>query len=925
MTEEGDKQGRPTSSQEIEKLRDFEIEKEIIKLTYFTDQTNELLEGNDYREIEIVTKRIEQIHGKISDLILQFEELKIDEGKSARAVRQWKKETKEKFLRQLDDKERLIAALKENENKIKEKENRAKEREFHLQEERFIAQQRLQADFERKLSEEKYSREQQLWEKRMEAEMKLAERKLELETGAKANYSKLPELRVTQFKGTMSDWVRFENMFTTQVLNKGFSDEIKFGYLLEMVNSKVREKVANLKPGSEGLKIAWDRLKKEYGQTQTVINTHLEEIVNLPVLRSTSFNKIQDFYEKLSKNCDALLTLGEKEVLKGFVMTTLNKLQAIKSDIVRIDEKWETWEMHDLIENIYAWLRRNKPDDTGRETEKRERHWYAGDSNKEKRKPKCIYCDAEHWSDKCDQYETTEKRKQYFRDNKLCFNCGKKGHRENKCFSRGCYYCTAKHHSSLCEKEEKKGPLLTGYAPSPEETLPPILPIVSNDETLWAFLDTGSGRNFISTDAIKMLKLKPIRHETKKIMTINGTKKQALPIYKVVVKSVDNKTSEEIEVTGANLKDFTTITRPDLKELKAKYQHTRDKSYYMTSSRKYTIHLILGDKFYSKIKTEDIFKGKPEDPIVEGTTFGWVIHGGDFPDNQCMFTRETRDYERLYSLDVLGVEDRGENDQLDVMKEFHENICRKEDGRYEVNVPWVPGAKLTKTNELQSRKRLNNLERKLENKESLKQEYTKIVEDQLQDEIIERVPETATGNRIYYMPHKPVVRDSATTTKVRMVFDASARPDSSSSSINDCMYKGLAIQPHLWDILIRGRMSPYILLGDVQKAFLQIGIKSEDRDAFRFLFTLGGKEEHLRFLRVPFGTEASSFMLGATLVHHYDQFDTPELAEIVKMLRENTYVDNLMATGESYESLQKFKQQSTAILQDAKFPVHKWE
>ena len=87
-------------------------------------------------------------------------------------------------------------------------------------------------------------------------------------------------------------------------------------------------------------------------------------------------------------------------------------------------------------------------------------------------------------------------------------------------------------------------------------------------------------------------------------MTVNGTKKQALPIYKVVVKSVNNKASEEIEVTGANLRDFTTITRPDLKELKTMYKHTRDKAYYMTSSRKYTIHLILGDKFYSKIKTE---------------------------------------------------------------------------------------------------------------------------------------------------------------------------------------------------------------------------------------------------------------------------------------------------------------------------------
>ena len=86
-------------------------------------------------------------------------------------------------------------------------------------------------------------------------------------------------------------------MFTTQVLNKGFSDEFKFGYLLEMVNSKVREKIANLKSGSEGLKIALDRLKKEYGQTQTVINTHIEETVNLPVLKSASFQNILDFYE----------------------------------------------------------------------------------------------------------------------------------------------------------------------------------------------------------------------------------------------------------------------------------------------------------------------------------------------------------------------------------------------------------------------------------------------------------------------------------------------------------------------------------------------------------------------------------------------------------------------------------------------------
>ena len=43
---------------------------------------------------------------------------------------------------------------------------------------------------------------------------------------------------------------------------------------------------------------------------------------------------------------------------------------------------------------------------------------------------------------------------------------------------------------------------------------------------------------------------------------------------------------------------------------------------------------------------------------MEGPTFGWVIHGGNFSDSQSVFSRESSDYKRLYSLDVLGVRDR---------------------------------------------------------------------------------------------------------------------------------------------------------------------------------------------------------------------------------------------------------------------------
>ena len=50
--------------------------------------------------------------------------------------------------------------------------------------------------------------------------------------------------------------------------------------------------------------------------------------------------------------------------------------------------------------------------------------------------------------------------------------------------------------------------------------------------------------------------------------------------------------------------------------------------------------MILGDRTYCKIRTDPTFKGHPEDPIVEGTTFGWVIHGGAEYTNKLVYVRQ---------------------------------------------------------------------------------------------------------------------------------------------------------------------------------------------------------------------------------------------------------------------------------------------
>ena len=72
------------------------------------------------------------------------------------------------------------------------------------------------------------------------------------------------------------------------------------------------------------------------------------------------------------------------------------------------------------------------------------------------------------------------------------------------------------------------------------------------------------------------------------------------------------------------------------------------------------------------------------------------------------------------------------------------------------------------------------------------------------------------------MPHKAVIRESAQTKTVPIVYDASAKPNSNSASLNDCLETGPSLQNLLWDIIVRSRFRPILLCGDIEKAFLQI-------------------------------------------------------------------------------------------------------
>ena len=248
---------------------------------------------------------------------------------------------------------------------------------------------------------------------------------------------------------------------------------------------------------------------------------------------------------------------------------------------------------------------------------------------------------------------------------------------------------------------------------------------------------------------------------------------------------------------------------------------------------KLPVHVVLGNGDYSRIKTETRPRvGKDMEPVAEVTRLGWFIMspGKEFDRKKMLLTQtDQSDYEQLCRLDVLGLEDAPEHDQRVVYNEFKEQLTRNPEGWYETGLPWRGNFPTLPTNERGSRRRLESLVTKLK-RESLTSEYDAIIQDQKRSGIAESAESPAKGVE-FYLPHKPVVREMAKTTKVRIVYDASAKETRDSPSLNDCLYPGPPLQNKLWDVLVHQRGYPIVISGDIQKAFLQVRVRENERDA----------------------------------------------------------------------------------------------
>ena len=198
-----------------------------------------------------------------------------------------------------------------------------------------------------------------------------------------------------------------------------------------------------------------------------------------------------------------------------------------------------------------------------------------------------------------------------------------------------------------------------------------------------------------------------------------------------------------------------------------------------------------------------------------------------------------------------------------VMDHFNHHHQRDDTGRFIVPLPKNPKAKALGESRSLAVRRFMSLERSLRARGRF-QQFTEVMEEYFDMNHAEPVPAKdleMPRECSFYLPVHVVAKDSSTTTKIRAVFDASAK-STSGISLNDQLLIGPTVHSSLVDVLLRFRTHWIALATDVSKMYRAILLHPSDRDLHRFVWR---KEPHepikdYRMTRVTFGVSSSSFI-----------------------------------------------------------------
>lgn len=352
------------------------------------------------------------------------------------------------------------------------------------------------------------------------------------------------------------------------------------------------------------------------------------------------------------------------------------------------------------------------------------------------------------------------------------------------------------------------------------------------------------------------------------------------------------------------------------------------------------IDILLGARvFYQILGTNQLRVGRG--PTFQESSFGWLAVG--VLTESCRTTaltcakveEEPREgetnnelhelFKQFWKIEELGRETEApKNLDEEAEEHFINNTIIDSEGRYVVRMPFRSDHQQLGHSFEQARRRYLALETRLSIDKKKYTEYRKFMEEYIEMGHMEPIAAEELHNVRYFIPHSCVEKPDSTSTKLRVVFDASAKT-TSGVSLNDVQIVGPNVQRDLNDVLIDFRGHNIVLMADVEKMYRQVKVAEPDT---WFQCILYRKDQSLpirayRLTTVTYGEASSSFLACRALkqVAVEERETSPQVADAI----ENCfYVDNLMLGAPNVSELKKLKTSVAVALKKRCFPLRKW-
>ena len=429
-----------------------------------------------------------------------------------------------------------------------------------------------------------------------------------------------------------------------------------------------------------------------------------------------------------------------------------------------------------------------------------------------------------------------------------------------------------------------------------------------------ALLDNASSASFVSERLVQSLSL-PRFNQNVRVSGIGGISQRA-PIQSSFEVSAVGPNKRKIGISAVIVPKVTCDLPLTPVPFKSNWKHITDLPLADPGfGQPGRIDLLLVDVFIDVLR-HSRRSGPPNSPSALETEFGWVLCGdsgmsSDSTTHACVtsmhsFVTSGDDILRRFweieeappNESTLSVEERT------VVRHFKTNYSRSPEERFVVPLPRNPSAKSIGESRSQAVKRFLSLERSLTAKDRFK-EFDDVIQEYFDLGHAESIPTTDLEKPVedvFYLPMHAVYKASSTTTKVRAVFDASAK-SSTGISLNDILLVGPTIHPPLLDVLLLFRSYPIALTADISKMYRAVELPKDDRDFHRFVWRSSSSTplKDYRMTRVTFGVSASSF--AANMAVKQNSIDhSQELPQAADVVQRCFYVDDCLTGADDADS-----------------------